>query len=120
MCARKVASSVDSFGAFCRDYADAIEELRGLRNQHEHMHTQIASGEIGKGPIFLSIADEGDSMRFRDVKMHFTSVHGLIEGLYRALLPLFPNFDGESAPEPKGVLTLTISATAEVNRNEEG
>lgn len=119
MCARKVASSADSFDAFCQNHKEAIDQLQKLRNQHEHMHTQIVSGEVGKGPIFLCLADEGDAMQFRDIRMPLASLHALIEGLYKSLVPLFPKFDGRSPPEPKGVLSLSISATTEMIRHEQ-
>jgi len=108
MCAKSLVGAQEGFTQFYKACEGYIDQLRKLRNQHEHMYTQIVSGEVGSGPILLSLDDGGATMRFRDVKMPLNSLHTLIEGLYQALVTMFPNWDSTSAPEQKGVLQLSM------------
>jgi hypothetical protein len=122
MCARQLVSEVPSLALFCEANSDAIGKLQKLRNQHDHMHTQIASGQVGSGPIILSLDKDGDAVRFRDCRLSFVMLHSLIQGLYEALVALYPQFDASSAPQPQGVLSISMTVSAswvDADGNEE-
>jgi hypothetical protein len=114
MCLERLIDSEKSFDRFCAANKDAIESLRQFRDQHGHMHTQISSGEVGNGPIILSISDDGNSIRFRDKRMSFAMMHALIQDMYSALASLFPGFDALSAPQASSPTTISITATMTV------
>lgn len=116
MCIERLTDSEKTFDRFCSANKDAIESLRQFRNQHEHMHMQISSGEVGNGPIILSISDDGYSIRFRDKRMSFAVMHALIQSMYSALASLFPGFDALSAPQAASPTTISITATMTVTQ----
>lgn len=91
-----------------------FEKLNSLRNQFEHMHSQIVATETGKGPICITFASEGTSIRFRDKRMETSELRALLQGAFLQLSNLYPGFDSNSAPEPRGPMKLTIAATIEV------
>jgi hypothetical protein len=111
MCLEKLAVSEGSFGRFCAANKADIESLRQFRNLHEHMHMQITNGEVGNGPIILSISEDGNSVRFRDKWMSFAVTHALIQDMYSALASLFPDFDASSAPQSASPTTISITST---------
>ncbi|WP_034379968.1 hypothetical protein [Comamonas thiooxydans] len=100
--------------------ADERKRLNSFRRQQEHMHTQIASGQTGDGPIFVTTSQDGDGIKFRSLNMSFTEIHRLIEAAYHDLAALFPNFDPYSPSSASGTMTLSITATIEVSGQRQG
>ena len=100
-----------SHHAAARHFHDRFEphlvQLRTLRNQFEHMHTQITAKQAGKGPISILFGDEGKTIRFRKLTMETATLHALIEGAFHATASFYPSFDAHSAPEPDGPLMMT-------------
>ncbi|HSX83761.1 MAG TPA: hypothetical protein VLE50_00080 [Cellvibrio sp.] len=84
--------------------------LNEFRNQQEHMHGQIASGQTGNGPIFACLTDDSDGFRFRKLEMPFSVVYQLIDAAYRDISRLFPRFNQESVPTRKGAPRFSLSA----------
>ncbi|MCC7600772.1 hypothetical protein IGS61_25000 [Janthinobacterium sp. FW305-129] len=114
MCMRQLSKSVPAFDNFCKEFAEVIDRLLKLRNQYDHMHTQIASGQVGSGPIVLALDDDGNAMRFRDIRFPLIAMHGLIEGLYIAMTKLYPKFDPLSTAQALGPITISITASITV------
>lgn len=90
---------------------NAISGLASVRNQFEHMHTQIVSGETGGGPVSIQLDDEGKTVRFRKLKFETRKLHDLIEGAFYVIAKSYPDFNANSAPEPQGPLKLTMTAS---------
>lgn len=84
--------------------------LKRLRNQQEHMHVQIAAGQTGEGPIYVTVADDDEGMRFRDLSMSFRALHRLIDAAYKDIAVLLPGHDANSPPGQAGRPTLSMSA----------
>jgi hypothetical protein len=123
MCARLLVGEVASLSLFCETNKDAIDRLLKLRNQHDHMHTQIAAGQVGSGPIVLSLDEDGDTLRFRNCRFPLVMLHSLIQGLYGALVALYPQFDENSAPQPQGTFGISMSMSVsciDADGNERG
>jgi hypothetical protein len=110
MCMRQLAKCVPAFDRFSKDHTEVLDRLIKLRNQHDHMHTQIASGQVGSGPILLSLGEDGKSMCFRNIKFPLVAMHELIEGLYAAMTTLYPQFDPASLAEGPGPITISVNA----------
>lgn len=85
--------------------------LKRLRNQQEHMHLQIAGGQTGEGPIYVTVADDDESMRLRDLSMSFGALHRLMDAAYLDISALLPSHDVNSAPGQAGMPTISMSAT---------
>lgn len=92
---------------------NALEKLKSLRNQFEHMHTQIVPGETGKGPISITFASEGGAIRFRDKRVETSDLRDLLQAAFLQVSSLYPQFDPNSAPELGGPMRLTISCAME-------
>jgi hypothetical protein len=99
-----------NFGAFFTQQNNAIEVLGKIRNQFEHMHSQIVSGEIGNGPITITISNYGQIIQFRNLKLKTVALFNLIKDLYVAIASLYPNFDVNSRPESGGPMKLIVTA----------
>lgn len=99
---------------FCRNFEPAMITLGKLRNQFEHMDSQIVPGQNGSGPIVVTFDGEAECLRFRSFKMLTTDLHGLIEGAFSVVAALYPQFDASSKPTPGGFAKLEISFTARV------
>jgi hypothetical protein len=97
-----------------QDLGKTFDKLSSLRNQFEHMHTQIVSKETGKGPISITFANEGASVRFRDKWIDTTELKSLLQAAFIEVSSLFPLFDANSAPELGGPIKLSITGTIEV------
>ena len=93
---------------------NAFEKLTAIRNQFEHMHMQIVPGETGKGPISITFASEGSSIRFRDKRLETSELRDLLQAAFLQVSSLYPSFDPNSAPELGGPMKLTITSTIEV------
>jgi hypothetical protein len=96
---------------FSEQYKESIEKLRVIRNQFDHMHSQITAGETGGGPISIVFGDEGRSISFRSLTMGTANLHELIDGAYRVVAGLFPAFNVNSAKDADGPIKLTINAS---------
>lgn len=94
--------------------SESIGQLNSIRNQFEHMHSQIVASETGHGPISMAFGDEGRTIRFRKLKMETARLYDLIEYAYRVVAGLYPAFDANSAPEAGGPVKLTMTATISV------
>jgi hypothetical protein len=99
---------------FCKHHKNSIEELRLIRNQFDHMHSQVTTGETGAGPISIIFADEGKSIKFRKLGMETSALHSIINGAFRVVASLYPAFNVNSAKEAGGPMKLTISASITV------
>jgi hypothetical protein len=85
--------------------------LKRIRNQQEHMHVQIAAGQTGEGPIYVTVADDDDSMRFRDLSISFSALHRLVDAAYLDIAALLPGHDVNSTPDKAGMPTISMSVT---------
>lgn len=90
------------------------EALNALRRQQEHMHLQVAGGQTGEGPIFVTVSEDGEGMRFRKLSMSFIALCGLIDAVYRDISALYPKHAVDSPPTRGGAPVLSITATMEV------
>ncbi len=111
MCMSILAKSQPLIAPFVDLLIVEKNKVRDFRNQQEHMHQQIASGQTGSGPIMITLSNNGESMQFRNLKMPLTFVHALIEEIYSTLVKLFPKFDSKSIPLKPGILTLSITGS---------
>lgn len=99
---------------FSSNYKKSIEELRSIRNQFDHMHSQVTAAEIGGGPISIVFGDEGKSIKFRKLSMDTVSLHALIDGAYRVVASQYPAFNVDSKKEAGGPIKLTMTASVTV------
>ena len=98
------------------DLDDEMRSLNALRRQQEHMHSQITAGQTGNGPIIVAVADDGDGIKLRDLKMSFTAIYRLIDAVYRDIATLFPAHDPDSPVQVGGVPQISMSMTIEVDK----
>lgn len=110
MAVRRMSKNNDGLQAFVDKHLLAIEKLSKIRNQFEHMHSQIVSGEVGSGPISITYSDGGTVIQFRKQKLKTALLYELIRGLYFSIASLYPRFDPSSKPEKGGPMKLTVSA----------
>jgi hypothetical protein len=99
---------------FIEQHSTAIDKLGKIRNQFEHMHSQIVSGEIGSGPISITLSDSGKFIKFRRLQMETVALYALIKDLCATVAGLYPGFDINSKPEAGGPVKLTMTATISV------
>lgn len=110
----KRMSSFQSASDFSGSCEGATKSLREIRNQFDHMHTQITASETGSGPISIVFGDEGEIIRFRGLSMETASLGGLIDGAYEVVASLYPAFNASSLKESGGPMMMTITASIEV------
>ena len=91
--------------------------LNKLRNRQDHLHNQIASGETGKGPIFICLSENSDGIRFFEITLSFSALYQLVDAVYKEIANFFPKFDAASPPSRKGVPQISISATVEFRQS---
>jgi len=96
---------------FSSSFQNSIELLRSIRNQFDHMHTQITSGETGGGPLSIIFGNEGKSIKFRKLSMDTVLLHELIDEAYRMVASLYPSFNVNSAKESGGAIRLTLTTS---------
>ncbi len=119
MAVKKMNSENLESNNFCLNNDATIQKLGKIRNQFEHMHDQIVSGETGRGPIFITLSDSGRMIKFRKVKLETTSLYSLIKGLYIIIAGLYPQFDVNSKPEAGGLTKLSVSVSVSlVNKSK--
>lgn len=99
---------------FTENYASPLKSLCALRNQYEHMHTQITSSQTGNGPISMMFGHEGRKIRFRNLSLETAELHALIDGAYRLVAKMYPNFNANSAPELPGPPQLKMTASVTI------
>lgn len=111
---RMSGSLAKDTGTFTNAFSKAIGDLSKIRNQFEHLHSQIVAAETGPGPISMIFGDEGRSIKFRRLRMQTSDLHRLIEGAYRFVATMYPSFKVDSKPEPAGHIKLTMTCSVTV------
>jgi len=111
MAIKRMSSAAIPVDEFCQEFEKYFSALCSIRNQFEHMHSQIVASETGSGPISIAFGDDGRSIRFRKLKMETAHLHILVEGAYKLISGMYPTFNVDSAPEPIGHAKLTMTAT---------
>jgi len=114
MAIRRLSSHQNEAQEFSRNYEESIAKLRSIRNQFDHMHSQITAGETGGGPISIVFGDEGRLIRFRKLNMDIANLHALIDGAYKVVAGMFTTFNMNSPKEPGGPIKLAITASITV------
>lgn len=103
---------------FCTDHVDSINQLHKIRNQFDHMHSQVTAAETGNGPISIVFGNEGATINFRKLSMPTLSLSVLIDDAYTVVASLFQGFDANSSKEMGGHMKLSISVTmSEIDEN---
>lgn len=103
---------------FCTDHVDSINQLHSIRNQFDHMHSQITAAETGNGPISIVFGNEGTTINFRKLSMPTLSLSVLIDDAYSVVASLFQGFDAKSSKEVGGHMKLSISVMmSEIDEN---
>lgn len=112
-CIRALANKGEVQSAYVLALNDERQSLNDFRRQQEHMHSQIAAGQTGDGPILVALSDAGDGMRLRDLTMSFSALFRLIDAIYRDVATFFPSHDPESPAAHGGVPQISISMSVE-------
>lgn len=111
-------SSLETKGAMSGDRVRSRQAekaaLKQLRNQQEHTHTQMAAGQTGRGPMYVTVAEDGERMCLRDLSMSFGALHQLIDAAYLDISALFPNHAVLSIPGQTAIPTVSISGSITV------
>lgn len=110
----RLSKSDDRASDFCKHFGIAIANLVKLRNQFEHMASQIVPGQNGSGPIVIAFENEAECLRFRSLTMPTAELHGLIEGAFSVVAALYPQFDAASKPTSGGFTKLEMTCTVQV------
>lgn len=110
----KRLDSCEEARKFSSDYKKSTEELRSIRNQFDHMHSQVAAAETGSGPISIVFGDEGKAIKFRRLNMATRDLRALIDGVYRVVASLYPAFNVNSKKEAGGPIRLAMTASITV------
>lgn len=119
MAVRRMADSNDICRAFTASHNEAIGNITALRNQFDHMHMQIVTGETGNGPISIVFSDFGNFINFRKLKIETASLHQLLKGLYEVLASMHTGFDVNSPAHPGGPMKLIMSASIQVTKGDD-
>ncbi|WP_141758616.1 hypothetical protein [Duganella sp. HH105] len=93
---------------------DEMQALNALRRQQEHMHTQIAAGQTGNGPIIVTVTNDNDGIQLRNLTMSFSAIYRLVDALYRDIATLFPAHDPDSPAQSGGIPKMSMAVTMEV------
>lgn len=96
------------------DSRQSFDKLSRIRNQFEHMHSQIVSGETGDGPMSICFYDSGRIIKFRNLSIDTLALHNLIKNIYFIVAEMYPSFDASSSPESGGPIKISISASFQV------
>ena len=94
---------------FVAENEASIAELRSIRNQFDHMHSQITSDNIGNGPISITFGDKGKSIKFRKLVMPTANLSNLIDEAYRVIASFYPAFNVDSEKEVGGPIKLSMN-----------
>ncbi|MBA0446138.1 hypothetical protein D7Y61_02160 [Stenotrophomonas maltophilia] len=113
-CIRALSKKGEMTSAFVLALDSEQQSLNAFRRQQEHMHSQIAAGQTGDGPILVALSDNGDGMRLRGLTMGFDALYKLIDAVYRDISNLFPMHDTQSPPSLGGAPHLSVSMTTTV------
>lgn len=114
MAINRMSQHNESLKNFIKQHSTTLDKLGKIRNQFEHMHSQIVSSEIGNGPISISLSESGRFIKFRRLQMETIALHALIKDLCATVAGLYPGFDINSKPEAGGPVKLTMTATISV------
>lgn len=87
----------------------SFDKLSRIRNQFEHMHSQIVSGEIGDGPMSICFYDSGRIIKFRNLSIDTLALQDLIKTIYLIVAEMYPAFDASSIPESGGPIKISVS-----------
>ena len=117
-CIQGLAKKAEMPSATVLELNDERQSLNAFRRQQEHMHSQIAAGQTGDGPILVTLSDDGEGMKLRSLTMSFTALFRLIDATYRDVSALFPTHDIRSPPSLGGTPQLSMSVTIEVTQGE--
>jgi hypothetical protein len=115
MAIRRLGSTRPVARDFEKVYADSLKALCAIRNQYEHMHTQIASNQTGPGPISMTFSHEGRKINFRSLYLDTDELHCLIDRAFNFVAKMYPAFDAASKPELPGPIKLTATCTVTVS-----
>ncbi|HGM4734126.1 TPA: hypothetical protein ACKPYB_000643 [Stenotrophomonas maltophilia] len=113
-CIRALSKKGEMTSEFVLALDSEQQSLNAFRRQQEHMHSQIAAGQTGDGPILVALSDNGDGMRLRGLTMGFDALYRLIDAVYRDISSLFPIHDVQSPPLQGGAPHLSMSMTTTV------
>lgn len=117
-CIRALSKQGEMKSAFVLALDSEQQSLNAFRRQQEHMHSQIAAGQTGDGPILVALSENGDGMRLRGLTMGFDALYKLIDAVYRDISGLFPMHDVQSPASLGGVPQISMSMTIEVIQDE--
>lgn len=121
MAVRRMSENNEACSLFIENNHHAFARLGKVRNQFEHMHSQIVSGETGKGPISVTLSDHGNYLQFRKLKMAVASLFDLLKGLFHVVASMYPGFDVQSKPQAQdsGPMKLRASLSIDVEQKSE-
>lgn len=114
VCIKALANKGEVPSAYVLALNEERQSLNAFRRQQEHMHSQIAAGQTGDGPILVALSHDGDGMRLRDLTMSFSALFRLIDAIYRDVSTFFPSHDPHSPAKPQGVPQISLSMSVEV------
>jgi len=117
-CIRALASKGEVQSAYVLALDDEMQSLNAFRRQQEHMHSQIAAGQTGDGPILVALSDDSNGMRLRGLTMSFSALFRLIDATYRDVATFFPAHDIQSPASQGGTPQISMSVTVEVIQGE--
>lgn len=112
-CMRSLAANEPAFSVYSEIYKTHFAKLKKIRDQQEHLFTQITSGQTGVGPIKIKLNSNGE-IEFRNLRMHTQELFDLINGTFTAIASLFPHFNPNSEAVQPGVMGITLTATLEI------
>jgi hypothetical protein len=115
MCTKYLEAEVPSFAQFRQHHTVAIEKLRNIRNEQEHLYNKIGQ-EDDSGPIVYSISNNEAGVDLRTNHLEFSAIHELIVGAFEAITSMFPDFNKDSEAEKRG--TTSLSATFSITEHK--
>lgn len=119
MAVRRMADTNKACSSFIESHSEKIDKVVKMRNQFEHMHSQIVSGEVGTGPISIVLSDQGEIIKFRKLKLKVSSLHELLKGLFHVVASMYPRFDANSLKQAGGPMKLsTTVSVSDVEKHE--
>lgn len=109
MAIKRMSNSPKNVEEFLGRHSETLGKLAKIRNQYEHMHSQIVTGEVGCGPISIILSDSGNKIKFRKVQLEVVSLYNLLKELYEVISSMYPQFDPNSKPEKGGPAKLSVT-----------
>lgn len=99
---------------FSLKFEKAIGELRAIRNQFDHMHSQITAFQTGDGPIAIVFGGEGRVVSFRRSRMDTQALRHLFDGAYEVVASIYPAFNASSKRELGGPIAMSATVSIRV------